>query len=125
MTTRSEREILDGEDHVYPGHGLVIAYIIMHVFDSPAAALATTEHGWPEALSSSAVPGSGDGAYAGCGVIEWMLGGMTPEDAADQADRSWRRRVQGGAFGNRLDAGQEQADRFRGRFIAKAKTWIR
>lgn len=124
MSNVSTLSIL-GEHAVYPGHALVVAYVIMHVFPDVDSALEDTKHGWSAAVGNGTVPGAGDGAYAGAAVIEMLRQGHTPEEAAEWAQEEWRRRV-GPGSGNHermFQPGVEQAERFIDKFVSKARTW--
>lgn len=126
MTTDLTRKVCGGHP-VYPGHALAVALCIMHAFETPADALAKSEHGWPEALSCSDIPGAGDGAYAGVGFIRRLLDGQHIDTVVEWSREEWRRRVGPqtsncvGAFG----PGQEQADALEPKVRARAEAWLR
>jgi hypothetical protein len=127
MATAKTDNILDGQFAVYPGHPLVVAWVIMNVYDTPDEALAMTKHGWCEAVGSNDIPGAGDGAGNGARVCRKIRDGMSGEDAADLAEELWTRMV-GPGTGNHekyYEPGREQAAAFRERFVEKAETWGR
>lgn len=126
MSTNRTFELLDGEQAVYPGHPLTVAYVIMSVFPGPEEALAPSKHGhWSVCVGCADVPGAGDGANAGADVCQMLADGKAPEDAAKFADDTWLRMVnpEGSNHPSAWKPGQEQADKFRDRFLELAKVW--
>jgi hypothetical protein len=59
-----------GQYMVYPGHPLVLACAIMHVFDSLDAATDRSDGEYEAALSSSNIPGSGCHVNAALNVLK-------------------------------------------------------
>jgi len=125
--TPNTYQILDRTHYVYPGHALVVAYVIMHVFEDAEAALAPSPHGtWCQAVGHHTVPGAGDGAHAGALAIAKLRDGSSPREVVQWARQEWRRRV-GPGTGNHeetYEPGQRQADEFEARFLEKVRVWL-
>lgn len=119
-------------DVVYPGHGIVVALFIMRAFPCASAALQKSEHGWPECVGASDVPGAGDGAYAGADLIRRLQAAIKNPDSVDTIDScialalsEWRRRV-GPGTGNHEDQytpGVAQAEQLLPLFRQSVDSW--
>lgn len=111
---------------VYPGHPLVLALYAMREYPSAREALAPTEHGWPELVGNSAIPGAGDGAYAAASLLRAIWENRVPIQTAHAvAHGQWTRMV-GPGTGNHEKAyepGVEQAKELRELFEETARNW--
>lgn len=106
---RLERDLL-GAHVVYPGHPVVLALLVTHVFPSLASAVAPTEHGWSAALGSNDVVGGGDMVTSAMGLLTSVANGTrTVEEAITWAEALWSDSQEGGHV-NRVAPGQEQAE---------------
>ena len=107
----------------YPGHPIRVAIQIMESFPDHQSASAKGERGWENALSCSAVRGSGGAVLQGLSVTEMLHAGTSPDEAYDHGCRMWRRSRQAGDFLQNLEAGETEAAALRERFISTALSW--
>ena len=122
-THRWMREHL-GEGHVYPGHPLVLASIIMASFDTFEAADAPTGHGWCVALSDSRVPGAGDHVGAAIRVLRHgKLAGASVDEMVAEANRYWEDGRAGG-HEKSVEPGRAQSLKIEPFFRANVRDWL-
>jgi hypothetical protein len=133
---RNDRDIL-GENAVYPGHPVTVAYVITKVFDSFDVAFEASVSGPPNALCVNAIPGAGGCVYAALSLLKRLREGMPIEQAFTWADevwgstddmkndgRSWPgRTVAPGYYLKRYQEGQAQADRFKQKLVEQRAWW--
>lgn len=118
-----ERELLGGPV-VYPGHPLVIAFLITHVFESLADATfvdPTQTCAYSAALTSSAIPGGGGEVYQALDLLRLIQKGVTPTDAVAYIRERWN----GGGHAKAIEPGQQQADQITEAFIERVQEWIK
>lgn len=107
----------------YPGHPVRVAIEIMENFPDHRSASARGERGWENALSCSAVRGSGGAVLQGLAVTEMLSDGTPPAVAYEHACGLWRRSRESGDFLHNLEAGEAEASALRERFISTAAGW--
>lgn len=107
---------------VYPGHAVVLAYIIMDEFPSYAAAMKKDKGvEYVNALTSDKVPGAGGCVQAALDLLrEARL--LSIEAAIFRADERWVSETSGGYLKYR-ELGQAQADGLKPHLIAKFANW--
>lgn len=128
---RTHHDII-GEHAVYPGHPIVLAYIITHVFETYEAATAPSidrwtgqPFGWCEAVGSSTVPGAGGNVHAAVDLLAAVHKGKTLDEAFAQADRMWRHcDDMGEKRPDRFYEGQAQADRIKPLLRERLSVWL-
>lgn len=107
---------------VYPGHGITVAYFIVHVFSLPDEAFGPAQlFGCSRAVASLYVPGAGCGACAGVDVLHRLWNGDDWDEVMADADDNWRRR---NLNPTRLKRGQDQADSLR-KQLKEHQSWWR
>lgn len=118
-------ELLDREGLVYPGHPCVIAYMILKKYESYEKAIERSPGaGYPMALVDGDISGAGGNVYAALDILKAIVE-KGPEEAFSQGEAAWERCV-GPGTGNIESAfipGQEQAEKFRERFMNAAAMW--
>lgn len=135
----NERECLDGETSVYPGHPLTVAYLIIHLYPSLACATRKSDRSdYMHALSNGAVPGAGGNVYSALRFLQAVVRGEQSMQAAiDSANSNWEHcdgQADGGRgyakseadrerFIKRWRHGQAQADRILPRLTEKLLFW--
>jgi len=105
---RFDRDNLDGEFAVYPGHPVTIAYLIMKKYPSLAAASEVHECGFRAALADNDIPGAGGRVYAAMSLLQRRAEGASWEELFARADEIWE-----GEHFSEHELGQEQADRIK------------
>lgn len=120
-----ELECLNGEFAVYPGHPVVLGYILTNAYPSLAEALMPTEVNRHDALGNSNVPGAGGNVYMALDLLRNIVTGTLPIDRAlEDADQRWADcDNQAKVDPDRWREGQEQADRFKAALKAQLETW--
>lgn len=113
---------MDRFDVVYPGHPLVIAYVISKVYTNPSAALEKTEHNAHHALGSLDVPGAGGEVWAAIDVIKGLRDGKSPDSVLQLADHRWEMTTFNGHKDAYVD-GQLQADEVKTK-LNEILTWV-
>lgn len=123
---------------VYPGHPITIAYIIVKVFPTYAAAFKNTEHNFCEALGSIDIPGAGGNVNNALHFLV-QLHQRTPfERAVEVANSMWdncdNQREGGGIFApneesrqrflRRWEEGQAQAELVKPHLWACRDWWL-
>lgn len=114
---------------VYPGHPLIIAYEIMLAFEgdldkafAPSYDKNGEKLGWCEALSDSRVSGAGGCVHNGVRLLKYIQDGvLTPLEALDWCDGLWAY-ARSSDFADRIDEGQEQAERYKGHALEQFLT---
>ncbi len=133
---RYDRQLFEARA-IYPGHPVTIAWAIVNVYDNLDEALTQTEHGFPHALGNGSIPGAGGCVYNGLQFLVYLRDGMPSDEALAMADRMWAdcdSQKAGGysvhkeghdpeKYKERWRKGQEQADSFKERLVAKLATW--
>lgn len=114
---------ISGDSIVYPGHPLVVALIIMNVFENFASATEMNGGSYNAALSSSDVPGAGDHVHAAISALKLGRNGASADEVIQYANNYWTRGNAGGHSKN-LKSGQEQSAACEAFFREKLKTWI-
>jgi hypothetical protein len=130
---------LDGEFAVYPGHPLVIAYLIVCKYGSYEEAAGIPDGSpYPGALGDVDIPGAGGNVSNALHVLMLIKkNGNTIDDAFARGDLMWGRcdgMEDGGPTPNdpkfgrehylrRYKAGQDQADAIKDRLREKLVTW--
>ena len=109
----------------YPGHPVRVAIQIMTNFPDQQSASRIGEKGWQDALSCSAVKGSGGAVLQGLCITEMVTSGYSPQEAYEHACMLWRRSREGGDFIENLEAGEVEAASLHDRFVETARDWIR
>jgi hypothetical protein len=107
----------------YPGHPVRVAIQIMGRFPDHAAASTRGERGWENALSCSAVRGSGGAVLQGLSVTEMIAGGRSPQEAYEHGCMLWRRSREAGDFIDNLESGEAEASALHDQFISTALGW--
>jgi hypothetical protein len=107
----------------YPGHPVRVAIEIMENFPDHHSAGARGEKGWENALSCSAVRGSGGAVLQGLAITEMLSDGTPPDVAYEHACGLWRRSRESGDFLHNFEAGNAEAAALRERFISTAADW--
>jgi hypothetical protein len=114
---------LTGQYMVYPGHPLVLATVIMSVFDSFGDASDSNADGRSRAITSDAIPGAGDHASAALRVLAVGANDGTLDEMVEYARRYWNEN-QAGGHRDSVAKGNTQADRIEPHFRAKAAAWF-
>ena len=115
---------LTGDWPVYPGHPLVLATAIMHVFGTFEEANEPTSHGWCVALGDSRIPGAGCHVRAAMRTLQMGSQGANPDAMIAHAMRYWETGQAGGHSKN-VDAGKAQAEKIEPHFRAIAAQWFK
>lgn len=110
------------EQFAYPGHPLVLAYVVMLVFGSHAEAVAPAAHGWSAALGDSRVPGAGDHVAAAMDVLGIGARGGSPDDMIAAAHAYWDAGRAGGHVKN-VDQGRMEALILESAFRDRCSVW--
>jgi len=123
-----ESKVLDGEFSVYPGHPLVIAYIIINNYPNLEAALKKSENSvYCRALTDCNIPGAGGNVHSAIDFLVNVKNDMPMMDLAIARANLWWAGCDGQLSNpnlfNRWLAGQEQADRFMERLKSKLPEW--
>src|SRR4051812_31063959 len=90
-----EREHLNGQFSVYPGHPIVIAYLVTFAYPNLTSALTPdiqpdgAPYGWPSALGNNDIPGAGGCVHSGLYVLKRIRDGLTVKQSLEQADQTW------------------------------------
>jgi hypothetical protein len=121
----SQYTVLGPRGAVYPGHPLVIAYLVMKSFKSLEDALTTPPGQQSKNLYSlGALPGSVGAIEAAVQVLRLGQSGSFGK-ALDFADNEWLQSVKG-EFGNELwTSGHVQADSLKAAFMEEAPAWCK
>ena len=113
--------------NVYPDHALIVALHVFANFKKASDAISIQKEGdCPALVSSSKIPGSGDGAWACYRMIKHIKDkNLTPETACLWADGQWVGLVGPGTgnFEDRLSDGLKVASEARGMFVEMAEKW--
>lgn len=122
---RDERSFLNGEFSVYPGHPVVLAYIITRVFSSYEEAVKPKEN-IPAAVGSIDIPGSGGCVYSAVDLLTYLKKKtLSIDEAISWADRVWEncdnQKVKNY---NRWNKGQKQADSVKEKLCKHLETWL-
>lgn len=114
--------MIDRHQYVYPGHPLTIAtFILLKFRDNLDFAFAPSDHGWPNALSDTDVPGAGDAVHAGLDLVKKVRDGLlTPEEAVEYADKRWTDFRTNCGYEDRLEPGRLEAEKIRPDFLRLA-----
>ena len=119
---RLERDLLGGHA-IYPGHPVVLALLVTHIFPSLAAAATPTEHGWSAALGSNEITGAGDMVSSAMRLLHGVASRTTTiEEAIAWSNKQWRESAAGG-HPDRVERGQEQVDRAMPLLQSRLETW--
>lgn len=113
-----------GDYTVYPGHPLTLALVIMHRYQSLSQASQRTSFGWPSAVGEGDIPGAGSAIYNALELLNRIADGRTSIDDAASLAAEWWAYSEAGGHTKNIVPGQEQADRFKGAFLAKAREWL-
>lgn len=77
------------KDFVYPGHPVVIAYMVTQKYPSFEEAVALGRQ-YPRALEDSDIFGAGGSVYAALDLLQYVQKGVLTLDAfIERADKSW------------------------------------
>ena len=108
---------------VYPGHPLVLGFLIMRRFQDYASANAPTGHGFSEALGCNDISGAGCHVNAAMNMLKMGSQGKSIEEMIDYANQYW---VHGGAGGHAKNVipGSELASKVQPRFVELAQKWF-
>jgi len=107
-------------DPVYPGHPVLLALQIMQEFTSLADANRRTSHGWPAALSSSAVTGAGGPVYDALEILH--LARSDPQGAYLRGCEMWRD-SRTSDFSHKMQEGIDAAERHKQDFLEACEKW--
>lgn len=109
-----------GEEAIYPGHPVTIAYIIICVFPTYEEAFAKGIHCWA-AIESVDIPGAGSSVYNALDMLRYLHNGIIDFDkAVEIAEHDWDC-LTSDSFS--LFKGQEQANRFKEKLREKSSWW--
>lgn len=120
-----ERRVL-GELMVFPGHPIVLAYLIMHQFASleeAAGADPESPSSYSRALACPAIPGGGGEVVTALRLLQELKGSPEAEAVSRRYSDRWVTGLAGGHSRN-VTPGQAQADRIHAAFLAKASEWL-
>lgn len=119
-----ERDYLNGEDLVYPGHPVVIAYLIMRRFESYVEATEKNEGAmYNRALSSADIPGGGGEVNMALDILKaCIVDKREPSAVADEYSKYWLDYKAGGHLKS-VDSGNKQYLHIREMFLDKIKYW--
>lgn len=115
---------LTGQWPVYPGHPLVLATAIMHVFSTYAEANRPTGHGYCQALADSRIPGAGDHVGAAMRTLELGAHGQDVDAMVAYASLYWEHGQAGGHEKN-VAEGKAQAEKVEPYFRSIASEWFK
>lgn len=113
---------------IYPGHPLVLSWIIVHAYPSfKEAARVQEPSGYPAALTSPNIPGAGGNVHAALDFLRRVAEGTPIDKAIARADDFWAL-CDGQRDGNtrlfaRWQQGQNQAARVKETLVRKLETW--
>lgn len=114
---------------VYPGHPLVIAYLIVERYASLREALRGSTGGYPAALVSARIPGAGGNVHAALDFLERVIDSRLPfEDAVKHANAWWAAcdsQATSDALIVRWRSGQTQADQILDLLQQRLSNWSR
>lgn len=119
-----ERDYLDGEPAVYPGHPVVIAYLIMNRFASLEEAT-TTEPGatYNRALGSHDIPGAGGEVHMALNLLrKCLVQERSSEEVVDEYAAYWHQYKAGG-HEKYVEAGHAQLLKVRDKFLQQIQNW--
>lgn len=112
-----------GEAAVYPGHPVVVAYLIMKKFDTFEDASGKSPNcEYKNALVDNEIPGGGE-VHMALDLVKHITEGEDINDLFDEFSERWERGMAGGHT-ERVKPGQEQAERIKGKFIQFAGEWL-
>ena len=118
----TEKRLL-GRTTIYPGHPVVMALLITHLFDDLASAATPTEHGWSAAVGSSDIPGGGGEVASGLNLlIKVAAGECSLDEAIAWGDERWALSKAGG-HADRVEPGQCQAELAKPLLRTRLQTW--
>lgn len=123
-------------EFVYPGHPLVIAFLMTKTYDGLSAALAPTDHNRYHALGSQYIPGAGGNVYAAIDFLGWIRKGtFSIEESILHADKYWKscdgmfqrneKRTQDETYHDVWKRGQAQADELKPALMDRLVSWIK
>lgn len=114
---------------IYPGHPLVIAYLIVGRYASLRKALRGSASGYPSALTSARIPGAGGNVHAALDFLERVIDNRLPfEDAVKHANAWWAccdNQATSGTLSGRWRSGQKQADQILDLLRQRLALWPR
>jgi hypothetical protein len=112
------------EPFVYPGHPLVLAYLIVNLYPTYESALAHPPLLFQPARVCAQLPGAGWNIRAACDLLEKLHKGEDWYTLVFQADAWWTHWTGGDlTMKARLQAGLDQAAWARSRLLALAGWW--
>jgi hypothetical protein len=111
---------------VYPGHPVCIALLVMLKYPDLETAVAKPSEDacYGNAVSDTDIPGAGANAHAGVEVLR-RARSQGAEEAFAYGETYWRECASGENFGKNHDAGQQQAESIKERFLLMADRWAR
>ncbi|MHD0644450.1 hypothetical protein ACYPKM_02285 [Pseudomonas aeruginosa] len=114
---------LTGQPIVYPGHPLVLAYLVMRAFSSFSVANGKEPGSDYHRALTSSIPGAGDHMHAAVRALALGDSGNSIDDMVAFAYDYWNRGNAGGHTGN-VSAGITQAVAIESAFRELAATWF-
>lgn len=124
----TDLDLLDGAPAIYPGHPLTLAWFIVNVYPSLAAATQKSARSeYSEALTNASIPGAGGNVHAALDFLRRVIAEQTSiEDAIDLANTVWARcdgQSGDARLVERFRRGQEQAACIVDKLRQKLKSW--
>jgi len=122
----NERDLLDGEIAVYPGHPLTLAYLIVNAYPSLAQATRKSDRSeFMHALANCGIPGAGGNVYSALRFLKAVADGeLSMQQAVDRANDNWAHcDDQAQTYIERWRQGQAQADRILDRLTKQLIHW--
>lgn len=112
------------EDLIYPGHPMVLAYLIVRRYPTYQAAMERKDCGPPAALQDPDIPGSGGHIWTALECLE-LLHTVPVDTVWKYANQSWQQ-LCSNSYRIIIPAGQAQADAIREKLLSNlvAKKWL-
>lgn len=111
---------MQAKEMVYPGHPVVIAYLITQQYPNyHAAAGRDPGSHYERALVSCEIPGAGSHVGAALDLLHFLCNGISWEMAINNADNFWEAVTKG----NTAIWGQQQAEQIKPLLKAKSAWW--
>lgn len=123
---RADNEFM-GNNAVYPGHPVTIAFCIVHTFAAYEEAIGIPDgKPYPGALGDNRIPGAGGCVWGALDLLSKLRGGMDPTEAFQLADDFWTR-TDGQKENNpeRWQKGQDQADLLKAKLLEFSDWWAK
>jgi hypothetical protein len=102
---------------------VVLALLVTHVFPTLSSAVAPTEQGWSAALGSNDIAGAGDMVSSAIRLPDSIASGTKTIDEAITWGDTLRGDRRAGGHADRVEPGQEQAERVKPRLRDRLAIW--